>query len=762
MSKQRRIPSRPAPQAPALMALQIAAEKARLAGQWQEFERLVRQILRQAPGQAWATSAYSAYLIGQGRQIEAIPLIEAGLKAHPRDAQLWVNLAACQFYLGRYPECAESARQAIELNPKFGAAWINLSSAYHCLEKFKEAEQAARQAVALPGEYAVHAWNCLANALKGQGRMQEAIEASRKVLEIDPDFESGKTNLLFNLLYYEHATTEEIARTAFELSAHTEAPHKAHWPRHDNPPEPWRRLRVGFISPDLRLHSVMYFAEIPIARLDRQQFEIYCYAVGRERDEETERVRRFADHWRDLGTIPAEAQARIILEDKIDVLIDLAGYTGSNALPTLARKPAPIQISWLGYPGTTGMTAVDWLITDDVLVPEDEDHLYSERLIRLPPPAFAYRPLIRQPILRHWPTYQVNQCPALSKGYITFGCCNNIAKLTPRTLKTWAELLRRLPTAHLLIEGNGLKTEEEQASFRQHLLQHGIPDERLTLIPREGKNQYLTYHQIDIALDPFPLTGGTTSFDLLWMGLPLVTLESPGTRGKLSATLLHGLNRREWIAHNEEEYLAIAEGLAADVHRLNADRLAQRLRMEHSPLMDEAAFASLFGAAIRQTWLHWCAQKIVGDDDLAQARQIQDWIAQREPPPPYQPLVHMAAGQHIPLAEAWHMLNQALGSENWPEVKRIGLLIIESISKEPVALMALAELEHAHGNYQAAKIFAEHAIEEAPEMDEWYQRLADWHLAAGNEKAALHVLQVLAARLSQRVNQELAGGEPLR
>ena len=286
----------------------------------------------------------------------------------------------------------------------------------------------------------------------------------------------------------------------------------------------------------------------------------------------------------------------------------------------MACKPAPIQATWIGYPGTTGMAeTMDYLITDPATDPSGVENLYSERLLRLDSRLCVYRPLVRNPLYRYQPAYAVKPTPALEAGYITFGSCNNLGKLTDNVLSTWARIVSAVPHAQLLIEGKGFENDATRQRYKDRCVGLGFRAEQLKFVPLDGRNQYLTYHDIDIALDPFPLNGGTTSMDVLWMGVPLVAMAGHSFRDRLSAGILLHLGRSEWLASDVDGYVQIACNLAKDFDRLNHTRLNLRNELEQSILMREDRFCHRFGLSLRRIWVQWLAEQRYPQDLVQQS-----------------------------------------------------------------------------------------------------------------------------------------------
>jgi hypothetical protein len=489
----------------------------------------------------------------------------------------------------------------------------------------------------------------------------------------------------------------------------------------------------------------MYFIEGLFTQLDRSQFEVFAFYLYPSEDTATERIRCHADHFIRLDGKTAREQAVAIQTEGIDVLIDLAGHTGHNGLLAMVHKPAPVQVSTIGYPGTTGLSAMDWWISDDVTDPPGADRFYVERLYRLPTRWTCYRPMSRNPLWRYQPAYQVTPTPALAKGYITFGSCNNLGKLTDEGLTLWGSILEAVPNARLLIEGKNLGNTDTAASYRERCARLGIDTERLILVALDGNNQYLTYHRIDIALDPFPLVGGTTSNDLLWMGVPLVTMDGDSLRSRMGVGSLAYLGRHEWIARDQDEYLRIAARLASDVDALNQTRLGLREETESSVLMREDVFVAEFGHALRTMWMHWLAESAHPDWTAEQVdAQVSEWLGSRPVDAQSSPEFHVgvAPGERIPLRLAYERLqtlldkakqglqptagvpSNVLSNPNWQATTALAERILCAKPHDPVALTVLAEIENAHGHLEFGRVYLEQAIRSLSDPEPAEQLLA--------------------------------------
>lgn len=640
-------------------------------------------------------------LLEQGRFADAMPLLDKVCQQYADKAIVWIKLAQCCYSVGAHIKGIEAAEKAYEAADSLGdkVSAINLR--------------------------AVHR--------RELGQVREAVDDCTESISLYPNDQTAHTNRLLFMLGDPSYAPGDVTQAAREFAAIFEDPLKATWPdfsnqRHD----PWRRIRVGFISGDFRTHAVMHFVEGLLAQLDRRQFDVFAFHLYPSEDAVTLRVRHHVDHFIRLANHTVAEQYELIKKEEIDILIDLSGHTGHNGLQIMARKAAPVQVSWLGFPATTGLKAIDYKFTDEVADMPEHAYLYSERLYRLPTLHLCYRPMSRQPLWRYQPRYLVRPTPALKTGYVTFGSCNNLGKLTDETLSLWGRLLEAVPNAKLLIEGKGLGEEKLSRKYRERCASLGIDTDRLLLVPLAPANQYLTYHDIDIALDPFPYNGGTTSLDTLWMGVPLVSKVGGNFISRLGTAFLSYLGRTEWLAKDDDEYVRIASGLAANLYKLNALRLSLRQEVERSVLMREDLFCHHFGEGLRLMWLQWLAQGEYPKDLEAQSRLIESWLpdvpADWSGPPT--PGVGLAPGRRVSLQEAHQQLQALLekaqstpaaltaadkkagiSHASWVDVTNLATLVLCAVPNDPVALSCLAEVEHAHGHTDFSVTYLRHAQE---------------------------------------------------
>jgi predicted O-linked N-acetylglucosamine transferase (SPINDLY family) len=546
------------------------------------------------------------YLLGcilkdQGHAEEAAASYRHEIANHPGHVGAHSDLGTALLDMDRSEEAAACFRRAIELQPDFAAAHYNLGLALTAQLRLEEAAASYRRSLALRPEF--EAYNNLGNVLKDQGRLDEAAENYRQACAMRPEATEPHSNLLFLLNY--RAGYDAAALYADHLDwaqRHAEALSAAAAPL-GNDPDPARRLKIGYVSADLRDHAVAYFIEPVLQCHDHSRFEIFCYSNHTLVDAVTQRLQGHADHWRAIADLSDEAAADMIRTDGIDILIDLSGHSAHNRLPLFARKPAPVQATWIGYANTTGMSAMDYRFTDANLDPVGMTERYhTEQLVRLPVSA-CFQPAADSPA--------VNELPALAAGHVTFACFNNFTKVTEETIACWAQVLAAVPGSRLMLLIGDVENSAARQRTEALFAQHGIAPEQLQLVGRHPLAQYLAlHHQVDIALDPFPYNGGTTSVHSLWMGVPVVTLAGSTAVSRVGVTILANAGHEELIAHSVEDYVAIAAGLARDLPRLDKIRAELRARMQASPLIDADGLTRALEAACRTMWQTWCTRNI--------------------------------------------------------------------------------------------------------------------------------------------------------
>ncbi len=443
----------------------------------------------------------------------------------------------------------------------------------------------------------------MAIALKLQGRTAEAIPLARRAVELWPESAMAHSNLLYDLLADASYSPEQVlAEHRAWAARHAEPLTRAAQP-HANDRTPDRRLRVGYVSPYFREHAVNYFFEPILAAHDHRQFEIFCYSDVRAADTATARLRAAADAWRDVRRVSDDELARRVRDDAIDILVDLSGHIAGNRLLALARRPAPVQVSYLGYQATTGMTAIGYRLTDEQADPPGlTESFYTERLVRLPRSFFCYRPADEPP---------VDPLPALAAGHVTFGSFNNYFKVNGEVLDTWLEVLERVPRSRLLVLAYRGGYAEQQLAERA--ARRGVDPARIEMCDKRSRREFgRLVARADIALDPFPFNGHTTSCDALWLGVPVVMMRGRTYVSRFGGSVLVNVGLEHQIADSRAAYVDAAVRLASDLPALAALRGELRPRMAASPLLDAAAFTRNLEQAYRQMWRTWCESGSAG------------------------------------------------------------------------------------------------------------------------------------------------------
>lgn len=700
---------------------------------WPLLTRLSRHTLRKNPRHLVANRLLG-FSLSKQRQIDAALIAFRKATVHwPDDGELLANFGNFLIEQAMNAEARPLLERLCKLRPDKAVCWNELAHCYYAECQHEKGLAAAEKAAALADDLANQVTALTQKAIHRRelGQIKEAVRDCEAAIALLPQSYGNYTNRILFMLADPDTSARQLAAAAKEYADAFEQSLKPEWPTfQERCGSPWQKLKIGFLSPDFRGHPVMYFLEGLLAQLDRRQFEVHALYLYPTDDTITKRVECLADHFVRLAGLAPHEQAAVIQNLEIDILIDLAGHTGHNGLLIMARKPAPVQISWLGFPATTGLNAIDYKLTDDVTDPDGAEDQYSEKLFRMPTFFACYRPHCREPLWRYQPRYLVRPTPALLNGHVTFGSCNNLGKLTDNVLSLWAAIIASVPNSRLLIEGKGLGEVDFAEKYKARCSRLGLDTDRLDLVGLDSGNQYLTYHRIDIALDPFPLTGGTTSFDLLWMGVPLVSMLGDSFKSRMGTGMLTYLGRTEWLAKSETEYIDIATRLAADIQDLNKTRLGLRSEVENSVLMREGHFCQHFGDGLRTVWLHWQAQQDWPDDLIAQSDGIQQWL-QDMPAELHAPArigVGLAPGKRVPLSEAHRLLELALekakamaplpkGQLNqiegkaWADLTKLAEVVLSSNPHDPVALSCLAEVEFAHGHTEFAVTYLRYATE---------------------------------------------------
>lgn len=569
--------------------------------------------------------------IGQSYQNEqnphkALEHLMQGLQMKPDYQPGWNMLGGVYHSVGRQHEAEGCFMRAVAITPDQAEAWNNLANTYLDARLHDEAEKVMRVGISLNGREP-NLWNNLGNILSADKRIGEAREAYLKALDIAPDYKpvlinlagveanfgnldraiellhevldaaQARTNTFFFANYHADWSGEQVF-AAYKDIIDRYFPSRKYFD-YSNQLEPKRRLRIGYVSPDFRHHVCALFIE-PLMRChDHSKVEVFAYSLVRLEDQVTERFMGYADHWRHCMGLSNERIAEQIRADGIDILIDVAGHTANNGLAVFALKPAPVQVSWwMGFAFGTGLKAVDYFLADQEMLPPGCEPSFAEQLWRMPGPAVAYMPNAMLP--------DVSALPASHNGYITFGSLTRPVRLNHRVIQVWAELLKRVPNSRLILDSSAFDDQGLRDHYKAKFVVHGIEAERLEFGYTSPVWDVLG--KMDIALDCFPHNSGTTLYESLWMGLPVVTLRDRPSMGRVGALILGGLGRSEWCADSEEEYIEKLVALSNDTTQLAILRQGLREEMRTSALCDGPDFTRRMEETYQQMWQRYCEQ----------------------------------------------------------------------------------------------------------------------------------------------------------
>ncbi len=568
------------------------------AGRLAQAEAMYRQVLAHTPGHANACGLLGT-LCGQTyRAAEAVQLLEVAIRASPSFAENWANFGHALQMLKRLPEAERAYRQAIALRPTFAGAYNGLGDVLHLLSRYEEAEQAYRQAIRLAPAYAEPHSSLGLNLLK-TGHYAEAVESLRRALELMPTFREAMANLFFALAYDPDTTPQQYAALGRECDALLTRLAGGEHPAHANDRTPDRPVRLGYVSADFAHHSVNFFFEPILAAHDRSQFLVHCYSDVEMPDEVTARLKSYGDTWRDVRGLDDEALAQRVRDDRIDILVDLASHTERNRLVSFARRPAPVQVTMIGLPDTTGLRAIGYRITDAICDPPGEsDELNAEKLVRMPEVAWVYRP---PPQLTQPPDWGSDEAAR-------FLSVSNLARVNENVLSAWIAVLKAAPNASLLMQAGDFKSETQRQRIAARFARDGILPPRIDLRPPDVLDGHLKLISgCDLVLDTFPFNGGTTSYHAIAVGTPLLTLAGNRHAGRIGASVLTCLGLENLIARDIEQYIQIAASLASAPGRLRALRNGLRERVLNSALCDGPRYTRHLETEYRRMWRAWCA-----------------------------------------------------------------------------------------------------------------------------------------------------------
>lgn len=517
----------------------------------------------------------------------------------PDQADFWMQQGLSLRSQGQWQSAITRFRQALALRPNDPQLLFILGNTFQAVGEQEQAILCFEKSLALRPDHAELIGN-LGSACRDTGQLDRAIACYRRTLELKPDARIAADNLLLALLYHPASTPQSLLAESQRWNAQYASPLAQFFKPHTNNRDPDRPLRIGYVSPDLANHPIGRFMLPLLSHHHRKQFEIFCYSQIQKPDEMTAVLQSHSHTWRNIFSLSDEQVAEQIRNDQIDILVDLAMHSAKNRLLTFARKPAPIQVTYLGYAGGCALDTIDYRLTDRFLDSDPtEDICYLQKAFRLNATYWCYQNSRDVP---------VSPLPAISSPNITLGCLNNFCKMSDASLETWAQILLRIPNAKLLLHA-------PQGSPRDRLLQFlaakSVASNRVEFIGRVHPEEYFkAYHRIDVALDSIPYAGGTTTCDALWMGVPVVTLAGRTPVGRAGVSILNNAGHPEWIARNIDEYVNIVANLACDLPKLSQIRSALRNKLQASALMDSAAYTASIESAYRTMWQTWVADGV--------------------------------------------------------------------------------------------------------------------------------------------------------
>ncbi len=593
-----------------------------------------QEAVRVSPRWAEGRVNLGITLANQGRLPEAVEHYREAVELDSKSAPAHNNLAIALTRLGQLDEAGTHFRQALQLKPEFAEAHNNLGHVRMAQGKFDEAAGRYRKAIQLKPDYVeahshlgiallkqglaheavasfqkavdlqpgnVEGWSNLGNALLMLGRVSESVAASGRALQFDPLRQPALSNTLLALNYdpnIDPHTLAEKHRQAGESIAARSTPATSH----PNVADPDRRLRIGYVSPDIRFSAAAAFIEPLVKQHDRSAVEVILYGDVLAPDAVTERISKLADRWRVINGLTDQQVADFVRGDAVDILVDLAGYTSANRLGIFAQKPAPVQVSYLGYPTTTGLPTIDYRVTDAIVDPEGDETLYTEKLVRLPHGFCCFQPPSDAPA--------VSPLPARKSGQITFGSLHNLPKVNDQVVALWSQVLSAVPGSRLVLFRDTFRGGADEY-FRDLFRRHGVESPRVEFRHAAvSDSSYLAqYHDIDISLDTFPWSGHTTACESLWMGVPVLTLLGDRAAGRMVASVLERLGLNDWVAKSPAEYVESAQRLSGNLDALDNLRGSLRERLAASSLCNGQVFARDLEAAYREMWRTWCGPR---------------------------------------------------------------------------------------------------------------------------------------------------------
>lgn len=563
-----------------------------------EAATLARSLAERFPTHAPSWRAFGLAMHRLGRMREAIEPLGRAIDLVPADHELRRILADSLRDQGLHTQSEAHCRLIVEQDPQNAEAHRLLAMALQAQMRFGEAEASGRRAVEL-APMSSSAGSVLGVILIDQGLLAEAEVELRRTLALSPADPKLHENLLFCMNHNDSVGAHALFAQHLQFGEQCERQLRQRWKKHLNARDPERKLNVGFVSGDLCHHAVATFVEPLLPYLAKDPaLKLHVYYNHTLQDQTTLRLKQHVRNWNDIAGLSDEALADKIRADRIDVLIDLSGHTGRNRLLTFARKPAPLQASWIGYPGTTGLQAMDYYLADRFLVPPGQaENQFTEKLAYLPA-CSVFSPYPASP--------PVNGLPALRNGYFTFGSFNRVSKIRPATVALWAKLLRAIPDSRMLL--GSMAPGGDYSKLIEWFESEGIAQDRLDFRARSEEPVYLQqHHHVDLCLDTFPYAGGTTTMHATWMGVPTLTQSGDTIPSRAGATVMSHAGLFGFIASDEDDFIAKGLAIASDLNALAGIRAGLREQFRTSPLLNSQLIADSFSLVLRDMWRRWCA-----------------------------------------------------------------------------------------------------------------------------------------------------------
>jgi len=588
-------------------------------GKHAELARLTKSLIKRFPQHGFGWMMQGLVHQANGRPEASLRDLKKAVALLPEQANTHFFLGCAWQNMEKYEEAADSYRKALALDPNYAIAAHNFGITLYQQGKLDDAEYVLRRALEMQPDVP-KANIVLAMIMKRQSRLSEEIQAYREVLRLQPDYYRMLSNLLFCLCHDVHTNAQELFAAHLAFGTQFEAPLRASWQAHTNQKDPDRCLRVGFVSADFYAHAVSTFIEPVLMQLAKNPaYSLHAYYNNTIEDPVMRGLQTYFACWNPVKELDDEALATKIRADGIDILFDLSGHTGNNRLLTFARKPAPIQISWIGYPGTTGLAAMDYYFSDKFLTPPGFEAQFTEKLVMLPSNGI-FQPSENAPA--------INTLPALDNGFMTFGSFNRPNKLSDATLALWALLMQALPTARMVLLG---LPAESYVELAKRFERHGIAQNRLTFFPRADVPTYLArHHLVDMCLDTYPYNGGTTTFHAAWMGVPTLSIAGETLACRSGISIMGRWGLVEFAANSIEDFVAKGVYWSQHLDDLAAIRLSMRQRFNDAGLGNTEALVADLDTAMHTMWKRWCAGLPAESFEVTSQNQVAATQAQRD------------------------------------------------------------------------------------------------------------------------------------